>query len=96
LGLPNWENLFSDFGISCDRLARTEVFSDYFLNLIQDDKPRAFLVPIHPEQSYFPKITSTILPSGAMASNPLHLMTPDLSSEQIERFLPYLKDKITK
>jgi acetolactate synthase-1/2/3 large subunit len=96
LGLPNWEKLFSAFGISCESLAKTEVFSDDFLKLIRDDKPRAFLVPIHPEQSYFPKITSTILPSGAMASNPLHLMTPDLSSEQIERFLPYLKDKITR
>ena len=96
LGLPNWEKLFSAFGISCDRLAKTDVFSDDFLELIRDDKPRAFLVPIHPEQSYFPKITSTILPSGAMASNPLHLMTPDLSSEQIERFLPYLKDRIAK
>lgn len=96
LGLPNWEKLFSAFGISCERLAQTEVFSDEFLKLIRDDKPHAFLVPIHPEQSYFPKITSTILPSGAMASNPLHLMTPDLSSDQIERFLPYLKDRIVK
>jgi len=96
LGLPNWEILFSAFGISCERLAKTEVFSDDFLKLIRDDKPRAFLVPIHPEQSYFPKITSRILPSGEMESNPLHLMTPDLSSEEIERFLPYLKDRITQ
>jgi hypothetical protein len=29
-----------------------------------------------------------------MASNPLHLMTPDLSKEEIQRYLPYVKDKI--
>jgi acetolactate synthase I/II/III large subunit len=94
LGLPNWEKLFSAFGISCQRLEQTEVFSDGFLNLIRDDKPHAFLVPIHPEQSYFPKITSRILPSGEMTSNPLHSMTPNLSAEEIERFLPHLKDRI--
>jgi hypothetical protein len=29
-----------------------------------------------------------------MASNPLHLMTPDLSKEEIQQYLPYVKDKI--
>jgi acetolactate synthase-1/2/3 large subunit len=96
LGLPNWEKLFSAFGISCQRLEQAEVFSDDILELFRDNKPRAFLVPIHPEQTYYPKITSRILPSGAMASNPLHLMTPDLTFEEIDRFLPYLKGKIQK
>jgi acetolactate synthase-1/2/3 large subunit len=96
LGLPNWEKLFSAFGISCQRLEPVEVFSDDFLKLIQDKEPRAFLIPIHPDQTYFPKITSRVLPSGAMASNPLHLMTPDLSPAAIKRFLPYLKDRLPK
>jgi len=59
-------------------------------------EPEVIEVKIDPEQTYYPKITSQILPSGAMASNPLHLMSPDLSSEEIERFLPYLMDRIQK
>jgi acetolactate synthase-1/2/3 large subunit len=57
-------------------------------------EPEIIEVKIDPEQTYYPKITSRILPSGAMASNPLHLMTPDLSKEEIQRYLPYVKDKI--
>ena len=96
LGLPDWEKLFSAYGISCQRLEPAEEFSEDFLKQIRDIEPRAFLVPIHPEQTFYPKITSRILSSGAMESNPLHLMTPDLSFEEIDLFLPYLKGKIEK
>ena len=94
LGLPDWQRLFSAYRISCQRLAQADIFPDNVLTLLRDKEPRAFLVPIHPDQTYYPKITSRILPSGAMASNPLHLMTPDLSLEEVERFLPYLSDRI--
>jgi acetolactate synthase-1/2/3 large subunit len=40
--------------------------------------PQAFIVPIDPEQTYFPKISSRITESGSMESNPIDRMTPDL------------------
>jgi acetolactate synthase-1/2/3 large subunit len=40
-----------------------------------------FLVKIHPEQTFFPKITSRVLPDGGMESNPLHLMSPALDED---------------
>jgi acetolactate synthase-1/2/3 large subunit len=49
---------------------------------------------IDPDQTYFPKITSRILPNGTMASNPLHLMSPDLSNNAIKEFLPFLASTI--
>ena len=50
----------------------------------------AFVVPIDPEQSYFPKISSRVTETGSMESNPLHLMTPDLPEEVAAEVLRHL------
>jgi acetolactate synthase-1/2/3 large subunit len=94
LGLPDWHGLFTAFGITCRSIAPTQVFNNDFLDELNDDQPRAFLIPIHQDQTYFPKITSRILPNGTMASNPLHLMSPDLSENEIREFLPHLASMI--
>jgi acetolactate synthase-1/2/3 large subunit len=36
------------------------------------------VVPIDPEQTYWPKITSHVTANGSMASNPIYRMSPDL------------------
>ena len=46
--------------------------------------PQAFIVPIDPEQTYFPKITSRITASGSMESNPIDRMSPDLPDDWFE------------
>lgn len=94
LGLPNWKELFRAYGITCEVLPPMMNFSNEIQSLIDDAEPRAFLVPIHPDQTYFPKITSRILPDGKMVSNPLHLMSPDLSDSQIRALLPHLRDRL--
>ena len=94
LGLPNWKDLFGAYGITCEVLPPMLNFSDTIIDLINDAEPRAFIVPIHPDQTYFPKITSKILSDGKMVSNPLHLMSPDLPESSIRALLPYLLDRI--
>jgi acetolactate synthase-1/2/3 large subunit len=94
LGLPDWISLFASYGISCRVIPPVKEFSDSLLEELIDEKPRAYLVPIHPDQTYFPKITSKILSNGEMASNPLHLMSPELSDSEIREYLPYLADTI--
>jgi acetolactate synthase-1/2/3 large subunit len=79
LGLPNWELIFGAYGIPVTTIEPSSQFSLETLDLMNDPFPRAFLVPIHPEQTYYPKITSRVMPDGKMESNPLHLMTPELS-----------------
>lgn len=96
LGLPNWQKLFDAFEISCMTLSPRKEFSKEIISMLDDNQPRAFLVPIHPDQTYYPKITSRVNSDGSMISNPLHLMTPDLSKEQINSFLPYLKDRLNQ
>ena len=79
LGLPNWELIFGAYGIPVTTIEPCSQFTPKTLELMNDPLPRAFLVPIHPEQTYYPKITSKVMPDGTMESNPLHLMTPELS-----------------
>jgi len=90
LGLPNWERLFDAYGIGASALEPSQGLNEEFLEKFNDLLPHAFLVPIHPEQTYYPKITSKVLDDGKMVSNPLHLMTPDLAPNvavQVYRYL---------
>jgi acetolactate synthase-1/2/3 large subunit len=54
------------------------------------DEPHAFIVPIDPEQSYWPKITSRVTETGSMESNPLHRMSPDIPEDIVMEVTKYL------
>jgi acetolactate synthase-1/2/3 large subunit len=90
LGMPNWPMLFSAFSINTVVLDPEDILSEDVLKKLNDSEPYAFIVPVDPEQTYFPKITSTVLPDGKMQSNPLHLMTPELSAELASKVFKYL------
>ena len=90
LGMPEWLQLFSAYSIRVVTLNPQDIFSADALGKLNDSEPCAFIVPIDPEQTYFPKITSSVLPDGKMQSNPLHLMTPELSIEVASRVFKYL------
>jgi acetolactate synthase-1/2/3 large subunit len=94
LGLPDWNFVAKAYGLRYTKLEHSGLVDSTLDEILNRAEPELIEVKIDPEQTYYPKITSRILPSGAMASNPLHLMTPDLSEEEVERFLPYLSDRI--
>tara|TARA_B100000315_G_scaffold255075_1_gene297494 strand:+ start:194 stop:1855 length:1662 start_codon:yes stop_codon:yes gene_type:complete len=91
LGMPDWPLLFDAYGIPSCEIFDSSFASTELLDLFDAPGPAAFIVHVHPEQTYFPKITSRVLPDGGMESNPLHIMNPPLSSEiqeQVSKFLP--------
>lgn len=90
LGLPEWGKLFDAYGIRWMTLEVGKKIEHQAGSMWSDDRIAAFLVPIHPEQTYFPKITSRILDNGMMESNPLHEMTPDLDVVQKSQVIKYL------
>jgi len=90
LGLPNWEKLFAAWDVPVMRLDKDFTDDGKFKVMFESDGLAAFIVPVDPEQTYFPKITSRITENGSMESNPLHKMTPDLSEEQYLRVSKYL------
>jgi acetolactate synthase-1/2/3 large subunit len=59
-------------------------------SLLDADGPALIEVPIDPEQTYYPKITSAVQADGSMQSNPLHRMSPDLPADVEERVTVHL------
>jgi len=90
LGLPEWEGLFGAFGVEVTTLDPIKPFSPLVLKRLRSKNPSAFIVPINPDQTYFPKITSQVLPNGQMESNPLHLMTPALTEPVLSAVFKYI------
>jgi acetolactate synthase-1/2/3 large subunit len=91
LGLPDWKTLFSAFGINCITLSADAPFENAEVQeLLSNDAPCAFLVPVADAQTYFPKISSRVTPEGNMESNPIHLMTPDLEDSISKKVFRYL------
>jgi len=90
LGFPDWERLFASFNIPCTRLGEAGTEDPAIIVGLQTDSPHAFIVPIDPHQTYWPKITSRVTESGSMESNPLYRMSPELPEEiaaAVEKYL---------
>lgn len=94
LGLPKWEFIAKAYDIPYYEIEDTTKMSEQLRNILSQSGPSLIILKIDPEQTYYPKITSRVLSDGSMTSNPLHLMSPDLSLEQIKEFLPYVADTI--
>ena len=92
LGFPHWDRLFSAFDIPMMSLREGWGDDPTFLARFSTPGAHAFLVPIDPEQTYFPKITSRVLANGSMESNPLHLMSPELPVEIARDVFRFLTD----
>ena len=90
LGFPDWDVLFKSFGISTMTLNRDWSTDQRVLEALRSDEPFGFIVPIDPLQTYWPKITSRIVEGGGMESNPLHMMSPDLSPDLLSKVTKYL------
>jgi acetolactate synthase-1/2/3 large subunit len=90
LGLPDWELIAKSYGISYLKM-NAQGFSDSSLiSKLNEVGPILIEVPIDPEQTFYPKITSVIQEDGSMKSNPLHLMSPELPESISSRVLKYL------
>jgi acetolactate synthase-1/2/3 large subunit len=83
LGFPDWPMLATAFGIKSHTLAEGFEKDVKFLESWNSSDPYLYVVPVHPEQTYFPKITSQVTASGSMESAPLHRMSPPLADDII-------------
>lgn len=90
LGLPDWEKLFAAWDVPVLRVNRGYQKDNEFLAAFNGDGVQAFIVSVDPEQTYFPKITSRITETGAMESNPLHVMSPDLAEDMKQQVSIYI------
>jgi acetolactate synthase-1/2/3 large subunit len=96
LGFPDWPTLFASFDIPVLAMGPEGFASKATQQFIRDHGLYAVLVPIDPAQTFLPKISSYITPSGGMKSNPLHKIGPELPVDLYERMAPYLLTSATK
>lgn len=78
LGLPDWTRLFAAWDVPVMPLGLDFDTDPAVLERLATPGPAAFIVPIDPEQTYLPKITSRITASGSMESNPIDRMSPEI------------------
>jgi acetolactate synthase-1/2/3 large subunit len=90
LGFPTWPALFDAFGIPLVELGPGWPDDPDFQQRFDAPGPAGFVVPIDPEQTYWPKITSRMTASGSMESQPLYLMSPDLPDDLAARVFRHL------
>jgi acetolactate synthase-1/2/3 large subunit len=91
LGFPDWHRLFEAYQIPAQTIGEGFEDEPRFRQAFDGIGPTAFIVPVDPEQTYFPKITSRVTPTGTMESQPLHLMSPELPNDVATRVFRYLK-----
>lgn len=93
LGFPRWDRLFSAYDIPLLTLDEHGLAEEDVRRALDAPGPHGFVVPIDPEQTYFPKITSRVTETGSMESQPLHLMSPPLPDDVASRVFPFLRDE---
>lgn len=90
LGFPQWELLANAFGIPFVEISSSENGTPIFPDEVFSLGPILALVPIDPDQTYWPKITSFVTENGSMISRPTSDMTPELSESEKNQFAKYL------
>jgi len=83
LGMPDFRKLAESYDIKFYELT-PKIFKNKkkLSKILNKNELSIILIPIDPEQTYFPKITSRVLKNGNMESNPLNLMSPDYDDER--------------
>lgn len=90
LGFPSWKILAEAYGLDYHLFGEEGFANPELRGLLNTNKPVFVEVPIDPLQTYWPKITSRVTENGGMESNPLYLMSPDLSPEVWKKVSRYL------
>jgi acetolactate synthase-1/2/3 large subunit len=91
LGMPDWLTLFDAYQIPCSIILSSASIKDQLRAFLSVPGPGVLLIPIHKDQTYFPKIESRVVENGSMQSNPLHLMSPVLDKGVQKDYLKYLE-----
>ena len=91
LGLPDWEMISIAFGAKTYVVTSNTAFSEEFLTLFNNPGLVTFIVKIDPEQTYWPRLMSSINADGNVISNPLHQMYPPLNESDNLKYIKYLK-----
>ena len=92
--LPDWSKLFDAFSIPSFILDTETILSRDFIETLNSNGPKAFIVKADPDQMYLPKIFSRIAEDGSMQSTALHDMSPAIPPELRSQIFPFLRPEL--
>ncbi len=78
LGLPSWEKVFAAWDVPVMALPHDFAENEEVIARLNAPGLCGFIVPVDPEQTYLPKISSRITATGSMESNPIDRMSPEI------------------
>jgi acetolactate synthase-1/2/3 large subunit len=90
LGFPNWETLGEAYGIAVTPIDPGFSSLQEFKDQVSMAGPQIFIVNIHREQTFYPKISSRITATGGMESEPLWEISPHLTANELASWGKYL------
>jgi acetolactate synthase-1/2/3 large subunit len=88
---PDWFSFFNIYDLNAFNINKDFNKNKKFIKLFNKKGAAVFVVNIDPEQTYFPKISSTIDINGNLSSNPIHDMTPSLNKNIKKQVFKYNK-----
>jgi acetolactate synthase-1/2/3 large subunit len=94
LGFPSWQKLAEAYEIGSTNLSHEQLTSADFEHNFNSDDPHIFFIRVHPEQTFYPKISSRINENGGMESEPLWAISPQLPPQLSEIVFKYLKKEL--
>ena len=94
VGLPNWSEFFTAYGIPSVTISGSLNDSSEALNILSAEGPGAIILNVSKEQPFYPKLTSRIFPDGSMKSNPIHLMFPPLEKPVADAVFAHLPESL--
>jgi acetolactate synthase-1/2/3 large subunit len=94
LGFPSWQKLAEAYEIGSTDLSHEQLTSADFEHNFNSDDPHIFFIRVHPEQTFYPKISSRINENGGMESEPLWEISPQLPPQLSEIVFKYFKKEL--
>ena len=94
LGFPSWQKLAEAYEIGSTDLSHEQLTSADFEHNFNSDDPHIFFIRVHPEQTFYPKISSRINENGGMESEPLWAISPQLPPQLSEIVFKYFKKEL--
>ena len=84
LGMPDWSLLARAYGLAYVSLPKLG-WRPILEAALESVEPALVRIPVDPEFEYAPKILSEMTPDGAIISNPLHVMHPEISDPELRK-----------
>lgn len=90
LALPDWKLLARAYGLNPIVVGEGDLGSSVVSDALASSDPEFFIIKVDPEQINLPRISTSIGPTGIAKSNPLDVMTPNLTIKERLRYARHL------